>query len=76
MPLETLLLEFLNANQVAAQQNSQDVGWEYDRHLWKNTAERITAKAKSLNVKEEMTDASEKKIAEVQKAIRQARTTL
>lgn len=69
--VQTLLLEFLNANQVAAQEH-MDAGWEYDRHLWKNTSERIAAKDKKLDVKEAMTDASEKRITEVQRQMKSA----
>ena len=64
--METLLHEFLNANQISAQQQHQDVGWEYDKYLWKNTSEKITGKEKKLNVKDEMTDASDRKLAEGQ----------
>ena len=67
--VETLLLEFLNANMVAAQEH-MDVGWQYDKHLWKNTSEKIAAKDKKLDVKEAMTDVSGKKIAEVQRETR------
>jgi len=69
--VESLLLEFLNANKVAAEEH-MDVGWEYDKHLWKNIAERIAAKDRKLDVKEAMSDASEKKVAEVQKEMKQA----
>ena len=69
LSVETLLVEFLNANKVAAEE-FQDVGWEYDKHLWKDTSEKIGAKDKKLDVTEAMTDASEKKISEVQKEMK------
>ena len=66
--VETLLVQFLNANKIAIDCGTK-TAWAFDKHVWDTVGEKANRKEPNIDVRKEFTVVDENTLSAVQKMV-------